>query len=397
MTIKPTIDFNDPAFHANPYPFYHELRAVEPVQWVAMAPPAGGAWFCTRYEDVAALLKEARLSKERARLVPEENVEPIFRSMLFTDPPNHTRLRSLVGKAFTPKRVEALRGRIQTIADELIDAMRTQSKIDFITAFAAPLPIIVIAELLGVPVADRDRFQAWSRAAIIAGDGARNTTATQVASDLALWALDQYLSELITTRRRQPENDLISAMIAARDAEARLTEVELLQICRLLLIAGYETTINLLGNGMLALLEHPDQFKLLKENPLLVESAVEEMLRFDSPVQRSTFRICAQDFMIGNKQITKNQVVSLAIGAANRDPEVFTNPDNFDITRRPNPHVAFGLGIHFCLGAPLARLEGEVAFNTLLERLPNLQLSNEAPEWSSNTIIRGLRSLVVAV
>lgn len=392
---KPIINFNDPAFHADPYPFYHEQRSADPVQWFEMPSPQHGSWFCTRYDDVASLLKEARLSKERARLVSEENVEPLYRSMLFTDPPDHTRLRALVGKAFTPKRVQSLESRIQAIANELIDGMCTKDHADFIASFASPLPVIVIAELLGVSVEDRHQFQEWSSLALIAGDGARNTPETQAASNLAVQALDQYLLNLIAERRQQPQNDLISAMIAARDAGEALTEQELLQMCRLLLTAGFETTINLLGNGLLALLQHPEQFILLKESRSLVASAVEEMLRFDSPVQRGTFRICAEEFKIGDKSIARNQVVSTAIGAANRDPAAFPDPDRFDITRSPNPHLAFGLGIHFCLGAPLARLEAQIAFNTLLERIPSMQLSQPKADWSSNTFLRGLRSLEI--
>lgn len=395
MTIKPTIDFNSPAFHANPYPFYHELRVTEPVYWAEMPPPLNGMWLCTRYADVASVLKEARLTKHRLDMMRAGEVTANQRSMLSEDPPDHTRLRSLVSQAFTPKRVQGLQSRIEEVTNHLIEQVAGQGGMDFVTAIAQPLPVIVIAELLGVPPEDRHEFQAWSNTVITGGDGARRTAERGKQSNAAILALDHYFRKLIEQRRREPRNDLISALIAARDVEERLNEEELLSTCRLLLIAGFETTVNLLSNGLLALLQHPEQRMLLQANPALVGSAVEEMLRYYSPVQRATYRGATETFMIGDKQIQPGEAVSAIIGAANRDPAVFPDPNRFDITRTPNPHLGFGLGIHFCLGAPLARLEGRVAFTTLLERLPGLQLLKQEPDWSSNTFIRGLRSLAV--
>lgn len=395
MPTKYTIDFNNPEFYANPYPFYHQLRDSDPIHWAVMPPPLNGMWICTRYKDIVSILKEARLSKRWDRLLSPEQMGPNHRAMLFQDPPDHTRLRSLVAQAFTPKRTQLLQSKIETIVNHLIDQVLSEGKMDFIDKFALPLPVTVIAELLGVPVEDRHEFQQWTQTIVRGGDGARSTEEATNQSLVAQQAINDYFQNLVDLRRREPSDDLISALIAARDLEDRLSEDELLQTCNLLLIAGFETTVNLMGNGLLALLRHPEQLTMLREDPGLITSAIEEMLRFDSPVQRATFRIAAEEFNIGDVQIKQGQVVSAVIGAANRDPEIFAEPDRFDITRSPNPHVGFGLGIHFCLGAPLARLEGRIAFTTLLNRLPNLCLGEQDLEWSDNTFMHGLRSLSV--
>jgi pimeloyl-[acyl-carrier protein] synthase len=258
-----------------------------------------------------------------------------------------------------------------------------------------PLPVIVIAELLGVPPEDHHTFHAWSNQMVTGFDAVRRSEEHVKQTQEATLALGQYFADLIRRRRQQPRDDLISALTLARDAQDRLTEDELLAMCMLLLIAGHETTVNLLGNGLLTLLRHPTQLALLKNHPERLLSAVEEMLRFESPVQRATFRFTAETFEIGGRTLDKGQQVSAVLGAANRDPTQFPQPDTFDITRQPNRHLAFGLGIHFCLGAPLARTEARIGFARLLEQLPNLQLVSQTPDWSTNTFFRGLSTLPV--
>jgi len=281
---------------------------------------------------------------------------------------------------------------------------------DFMADFALPLPVIVIAELLGVPPEDRETFRAWSNQIVTGIDAVRASQQNAQKQEEALMALAGYFTHLIQQRRERPREDLISAMIEARDAQDRLSEEELLGMCMLLLIAGHETTVNLLGNGLLTLLHYPDELALLTRAPLLPSksasagkrrpedmiSAVEEMLRFESPVQRATFRVTTDAIEIGGKTLEKGQQVSAVIGAANRDPAQFPDSDRFDVTRHPNRHLAFGLGIHFCLGAPLARAEARIGFTRLLEKLPTLRLVNEVPDWGPNTFFRGLRSLPLA-
>jgi cytochrome P450 len=390
-----TLNPMDPAFVADPYPTYRRLRAEDPVHHSPL-----GFWVLTRYDDVIAALRDPRLAKEAiAAWVAARFGAPmpaLGLSMLDRDPPDHTRLRGLVSKAFTPRVVEGLRPHIQQIVDGLLDRAEDAGALDLIEGFAYPLPVIVICEMLGVPVADHERFKGWSLDIARGLDSALLPTDSDVPrrSMAARTALADYFRELIARRRAAPRADLLSGLIAAEEAGDKLSENELLATCILLLIAGHETTVNLIGNGTLALLRHPDQLRLLRENPGLIGSAIEELLRFDGPVQR-TARIPSEDVLIAGHTIARGEMVMPFIGAADRDPAQFPDPDRLDITRTDNRHIAFGWGIHFCLGAPLARIEGQIAIGTLVRRLPKLALATEAPEFRQSLTLRGLASLPV--
>src|SRR6266581_1934644 len=391
------ITFNpmDAEFIANPYPTYHRLRAEEPVHHNPR-----GFWVLTRYEDVLVALRDPRFAKEAiaAFVAARLGFAPpgIGLSMLDRDPPDHTRLRGLVSQAFTPRVVELLRPHIQRIVDGLLDRAETAGSMDLIEDFAYPLPVIVICEMLGVPVGDRERFKQWGL------DIARGLDAIWLPPDSDVTqrsmssrrALGDYFRELIAERRSFPRSDVLSGLIAAEEAGDKLSEEELLATCILLLVAGHETTVNLIGNGTLALLRHPDQLRRLRENPGLIGSAVEELLRYDGPVQR-TARIPSADVRFDGLTIGKGEMVMPFIGAADRDPAQFPDPDRLDITRTDNRHIAFGWGIHFCLGAPLARVEGQLAINTLVQRLPKLALAIDRPEDRQSLTLRGLTTLPV--
>ena len=386
-----------PEFHANPYPFYRRLREEDPVH----ASPLG-IWVLTRYDDAVMVLRDPRFGREgiaelaEARLGAARARPTNTRDMLFRDPPDHTRLRSLVSRAFTPRSVEAMRPNIQEIVDGLLDRREGARGMDVIEDLAYPLPVRVICEMLGVPIADQEIFRQWSAdiarsldAALLPA-GSEVVTRGQESSD----ALKEYFRSLIALRRKDPQPDLLSALIAAEEQGDKLSEAELLSTCVLLLIAGHETTVNLIGNGLLALLQHPAELRKLADDPALIQTGVEELLRYDGPVQR-TSRMTMADVEIGGKQIPKGRVVVAAIGAANRDPTYCSDPERLDITRKENRHIAFGFGIHFCLGAPLARIEGQVAIGTLLRRMPALKLVSDKPEWRESSVLRGLKTLPV--
>jgi cytochrome P450 len=386
----------DPAFVADPYPTYHRLRAEDPVHHSPM-----GFWVLTRYDDVVAALRDPRLTKEAiapfvAARFGVTLPATVGASMLDRDPPDHTRLRGLVSKAFTSRVVEALRPRIQQIVDGLLDAVAPRGAMDLIEEFAYPLPVNVICEMLGVPVEDHERFKGWSldlaRGLDLIWLGPESEVGRR--SGLARQGLAEYFRGLIAERRAAPRNDLLSALIAAEEAGDTLSEVELLATCILLLVAGHETTVNLIGNGTLALLRHPAELRRLRENPGLIVTAVEELLRYDGPVQR-TARIPSEDVTIGGRRIARGEMVMPFIGAADRDPAQFPAPDRLDIGRADNRHIAFGWGIHFCLGAPLARIEGQIAIDTLVRRFPRLALATEAPEYRQSLTLRGLQALPV--
>ena len=394
------ITFNPmaPEFVADPYPTYHRLRAEDPVHQSPL-----GFWVLTRYEDVVASLRDPRMVKEpiaafvAARFGLAAPPTGMGLSMLDRDPPDHTRLRGLVSKAFTPRVIEQLRPHIQQIVDGLLDKVEGKPGMDLIEQFAYPLPVIVICEMLGVPVADHERFKGWGL------DIARGLDAIMLPPDSpvaersmhARHALAAYFRELIAARRAAPRDDMLSGLIAAEEAGDKLSEDELLATCILLLVAGHETTVNLIGNGSLALLRHPDQRKRLQDDPGLITTAVEELLRFDGPVQR-TARIPSEDVVIGGRTIGKGEMVMTFIGAADRDPAQFPDPDRLDLGRTDNRHIAFGWGIHFCIGAPLARVEGQIAINTLLRRKPKLALATETPEYRQSLTLRGLSHLPVS-
>jgi cytochrome P450 len=314
--------------------------------------------------------------------------------MLMQNPPDHTRLRGLVHKAFTPRIVEQMRSEIQAVTDELLDRVQDNGRMDVIADLAYPLPVTVIARMLGVPDADTDLFHGWSDALARALDYTDDSAVYLQASEAAE-AFTAYLRGLIAERRVNPQDDLLSAMAAVEEAGDSLTEMELLATCTLLLTAGHETTINLIGNGTLALLCHPEQMEQLKQNPGLMKTAVEELLRYDSPVQ-ATSRGVYEEIEVGGQKIAAGQHVNFMLGAANHDPERFENPGVLNLARQPNPHLAFGSGIHYCLGAPLARLEGQIAFTTLLRRMPQLGLETDSPKYRNNFTLRGLESLPVS-
>ncbi|MDQ3792218.1 MAG: cytochrome P450 [Actinomycetota bacterium] len=401
MPQPPRVDLLDPAFKANPYPTYAELRSTAPVHRVEL-PDGLGIWLITRYDDVLAVLKDERLVKDWRKVLTSEQLaqvppippvmEALSRNMLDMDPPDHQRLRSLVSKAFTPRLIERLRPRVQAIADGLLDAVQDRGEMDLIDDYAFPLPITVIAELLGVPAEDRDSFREWSDAAV-----SGNTTQEHLDKVLIphMQAFTDYLHALFEEKRKNPKDDLVSALLRAEEAGDKLSEDELLGMVFLLLVAGHETTVNLIGNGVLALLQHPDQLQKLKDDPSLIKPAVEELLRYDGPVETSTERFAREDVRIGETVIPRGEMVLVVLAAADHDPERFADPDELDITRVDNRHLAFGKGIHHCLGAPLARMEGQIAISTLLARMPDLRLkgSPESLSWRPGLTLRGLRGL----
>jgi hypothetical protein len=389
-----------PQLRTDPYAVYKLLREQDPVHWS----PLMQAWVLTRYDDVLAVLRDHQhFSSERNRSTHPfvQQLEAMRRAsgplgraptMLSLDPPAHTRLRNLVNKAFTPRMVQRMRPHIQEIADELLDALPDAERLDVIGDLAVPLPVIVIAETLGVPPADRERFKAWSTdIANTLGGPLQPSDVLQRAQRSSIELAD-YFREQIELRGKRPRDDLLSALIAAEEKGDLLSEDEMLATCVLLLVAGNETTTNLIGTGMLALLEHPLERVRLQQDPSLIESAVEEMLRYDGPAQ-ITSRVVLEATSLRGKQLEPGQIVLAALGAANRDPEQFPEPDRFDVARANNRHLAFGYGIHYCLGAPLAIAEAQVAISTLLRRFSQPAAEFESPDWGMSFILRGLRSL----
>ena len=403
MTQPPRVDLFDPAFKADPYPTYARLRSTDPIHRTTL-PDGRGVWLNTRYEDVLAVLKDGRFVKDwRKAMTPEQLAQippipdvlkPLSSNMLDTDPPDHERLRALVSKAFTPRLIERMRGRVQAIADSLLDAVEDQGRMDLIDDYAFPLPITVIAELLGVPAEDRNNFREWSDAAV-SGDSSQDYVEKVLIPNMH--AFLDYLRAMFDEKRENPREDLISALVQAEKAGDKLSEDELLGMVFLLLVAGHETTVNLIGNGMLALLQHPDQLQRLRDEPALIKPAIEELLRYDGPVEAATERFASEDVPIGETVIPRGEMVLVVLAGADHDPERFPDPDALDITRADNKHLAFGKGIHHCLGAPLARMEGQIAISTLLGRMPNLRLkdSPESLVWRQGLILRGLKGFPV--
>ncbi|OMF61365.1 cytochrome P450 [Paenibacillus sp. FSL R5-0766] len=378
-------------FTHNPYPVYEKLRKEEPVFRV-MFPHGEFGWIITRYEDAVQILKDPRFTKDIAKRYGPENQSIFVNNMLFSDPPDHRRLRGLVQKAFTPKLVADMRSHIQDIADDLLDNLASQEKMNLIDDFAFPLPIIVISEILGVPIEDRDKFRMWSNTVIDASTAESAELFEQHAREFT-----EYLTAWFAKVRQDPGPDLISQLVIAEESGQQLTEQELLGVVSLLIIAGHETTVNLIGNGILALLEHPEQRELLIKQPGLIHNAIEEMLRYNGPVEFSTSRWALEDIEFRGQHIAQGELVIVALDSANQDEEQFNNPDIFDITREKSSHLAFGKGIHLCLGAPLARLEGEIAVSTLLNRFPNMQLQADVDEleWRPGMIVRGVKEIPV--
>lgn len=391
----PEIQLTSSKFKHEAYDIYKDLRASHPVYQVY---PHN--WLITRYEDAVSLLKDARLLKNAENVFSKEEFKASFtlengeflrKQMLNFDPPDHSRLRSLVQKAFTPQMILQLKDSIQSIADTLLDKVEHQHTINLVNDYAFPLPIIVISEMLGIPQEDRDKFRIWSHAVIDSPE----TPEAILEVDKKLGEFIHYLQYLIDKKREDPSDDLISALIQVESEGTKLSAPELSSMIMLLIVAGHETTVNLITNMTFALLEHPDQLQLLRQNPDLIDSAIEESLRFYSPVELTTMRWAAESFTLHGQNIQPKDAIIISLASANRDEKVFSNADVFDITRKNNRHISFGHGIHFCLGAPLARLEAKIAISTLLHRMPGLKIKErrEDIKWSGNYLMRSLEEL----
>ena len=392
------IELFSPEVRADPYPLFAEMRAADP-----MHPTPFGGWLVLGHRETETALRDSRFSVDHRKAIRSELAENLGPSpaerglenvMLFMDPPDHTRLRKLVNKAFTPRHVEAMRPRIEAIVSEILDRVADEREVDIIAELAYPLPVRVIAEMLGVPSEDVAQFRKWS------GDVAPILDPVMSEEDVEKvifggLSLAQYFDELVAERRAEPRDDMVTELIRAEDEGERLTEEELRSTLMLLLIAGHETTMNLIGNGLYALLRNPDQLERLRAQPELMRSAVEELLRYDGPVHL-TARTAPTDIELGDKVVEAGRMAIMMLGAANRDPSVFDHPESLDVARTPNKHLAFSAGGHFCVGATLARIEGQIAFRALLDRFDTIELL-EQPQYRDTITLRGLRSLRVSV
>lgn len=395
-----------PEFFKDPYPFYYRLRVEQPIHWSDV----WNGWVLTRYDDVVTALRDTHRFSNVGRIDPflgqlpqltHETAAPLknhfTRAITHLDPPDHTRLRALIKKVFTGQLVQSMQPRVQALVDKLLAAIATSGscRADLIGDFAYPLPATVIGEMLGVPPADRDQYKKWSDDIGVGLFGTGQATRDNVEqARQSLLELTDYLRYLVRQRRQYPQHDLISSFIEVEDHGDRLSEAELFSTCVTLLIAGHGTTTNLIGNGLVALLRHPDQLEHLRMNPGLIATAIEELLRYDSPLQR-IWRMATENVEINGATIKKGQIVLPMLGAANRDPAEFPSSDQLDLNRRRNKHMAFGNGIHLCIGAPLARLQGVIAINTIVQKFPSLQLETDALAWEANFFHRGLKSLPV--
>jgi cytochrome P450 len=405
---QPVFDPFDPLWASDPFPLYADLRERAPIHRNDL-----GFWVLTRHADCLAVLRDRRASSDSLNLA-EERMPPTrrppiaegdpvaavmleMRPFLFRDPPDHTRLRGLVSKAFTPKVVESLRARTQQVVDELLDAAIAAERIDLVEGFAHPLPVRIICDLLGVPVEDQDHFKVWSGALARGLDPDFLLTPEVIeARNDGVMQFAQYFFELLAERRRNPGDDLLSGLAQAEEDGHVLSEGELLSTCILLLVAGHETTVNLIAGGALALLQNPDQFERFRADPGVARSGIEEMLRFVSPVQL-TGRALIENCEFGGVEFEAGDFLMLLIASANHDPAQFGDPERFDVTRAPNNHLGFGFGIHHCLGAPLARMEGQVALTSLARRAPDMAMTVDAVTYKTNVVLRGMESLPVAM
>jgi cytochrome P450 len=382
---------------ADPHTLYRQMRSVAPV-YEGIGPETGRSfWFLTRYDDVLDAFRDPRLGREvdrlpaalqtQHRLEGQELMAVVNTHLLNMDPPDHTRLRRLVSSTFTPRRIRELEPRIVEISDDLLSDLGDEA--DLIGAYAMPIPVIVIAELLGVPIGDLDRFRSMVDAFLRAE--------SQEASLAAGMEMIQYINESIEYRKENPGSDLLSALIHLEEDGDRLDHAELMSMVSLLLIAGHETTVNLIGNGMIELMRHRDQLRQLLDTPELIDSTIEEMVRFNGPVETSFPRVVYEDIEIGGVGIPQGDMVIPVLLSANRDPDHFEGPDTFDIARDPNKHVGFGFGVHYCLGAPLARLEARIAISKLLDRYPDIDFAVDPAEleWQPGFFLRGVKKLPV--
>ena len=407
MSLEQNLDLFSPHFKADPFPTFAYLRENAPI-YPHIAPDGTTIWYISRYDDGVEALRDndAFVKNKRNALLPEEivpNQTPSFmqrlinENMLFSDPPDHTRLRGLVNQAFTPRRIEQMAPRIQAIADSLLDEAAQQGEMDLIADFALPLPTIIITDMLGIPDTDRDEVQDWSQAIIAPGRHGLSYKARR----RKVRSFVDYLQNLFAERQQFPQDDLVSALAAAEIAGTegegeRMSATELSSMVALLLVTGHETTVNLIGTGVLALLRRPEQLALVKQGDG-VETAVEELLRYDGPVETATTRWVRRDMSYKGHAMKRGDVVRIVLASANRDTCQFHNPDTLDVTRSDNRHLAFGHGIHYCLGAPLARLEGKIALQTLFGRFPDLRLAIPESElaWRSGVLFRGLKRLLL--
>ncbi len=394
----------DPAQRADPHPLYHQIRASDPISSF----PDWGHYLLTRWDDCERVLRDTRFSSDLSKreLPPGVAIKegglldtagnPDFKTLLFLDPPDHTRIRGLVSKAFTPRTVERLRPHIAEITNDILDRAADEGSLDIVHDLGFQVPITVICELMGVPLEDREQFGPWSSAASRVLDAETLTEAELNDALMGVMYLVNYFNQLFDDRRVHPGDDLVSALLAAEEAGDTLSDVELRSIVLLLFVAGHETTTNLIGNGMWALLQHPDQLQRLREDPTLIGGAVEELLRYDGPVHL-TGRVATEDLEIADGVIArKGEGVTLLLAAANRDPARFDDPDRLDIARADPRHLTFSHGIHYCLGAALARVEGQTAISSLVTRFDTIE-ALEQPTYRDHFVLRGLNSLRVAV
>ena len=397
-------DLASPAFKVDPYLFYARLREEAPV-WRTTLGDRRTAWLVTRYEDVVEVLKDDTFAKDRLNAMNREQqvktpwvpgfLKPLERNMLDLDEPDHMRLRALVSKAFTPRLIEKLRERIEALCEELLDGMEREEKrwggVDLVSHYALPLPATVIAELLGIPAEDHKKFHRWSSRMV-----SFSSTRDLLRFLPAALSFMRYLRKMIERRRAEPQDDLITALIQAEEAGEKLGEDELLAMAFLLLVAGHETTVNLIASGVLSLLENPEQMEALRGDPTIIKPAVEELLRYTSPVEMATERYAREDIEVAGTTIPRGELVLAVLGSANRDERHFEDPGTLDLARDPNRHLAFGRGgVHHCLGAPLARMEGQIAIDAFLQRFPEAYLAVRpgSLRWRRGLFLRGLQEL----
>jgi cytochrome P450 len=390
-------------FLDDPYPVYKILRESDPVHWS----DAWGVWLLTRYDDVVKVLRDpghfssvGRFSAFLDQLPADVQAEvaPLRRhysgGLIQSDPPNHTRLRGLLRQAFTPRVIEGMRDHVQSVVNGLIDRVAGSGHMDVVNDLAYPLPVMVVSTMLGAGEVDHERLFRWTAdiGGLQATGGARAENARRASESMV--DIEEYFRGIVADHRATPRNDLVSHMIAAQDAGDQLTDDELISNCVTLLLAGHESTKYTITNGVLTLLRHPEQLNALKQDSSLLPTAIEEILRYESPIQRG-WRLVAEDIDVHGRTIRKGQLVYYMFGAANRDPEQFPEPDNFDIGRQSNRHVAFGFGIHFCIGAPLARIEAPIAIETILRRLDDLELKESSVQWGDSVHVRGPKKLEI--
>jgi cytochrome P450 len=391
-----------PEFIDDPFPTYHRLQEEDPIHWSKLL----DSWVMTRYDNIIAVLRDPSMSAERISpsidgraSSSQMDLTPLSRMLsmwaLFADPPRHTRLRNLFNKAFTQSAIERMREHIQKVVDELLDNVLESGKMDVIRDLAYPLPAIVIAEMIGVPREDISKIKRWSGMLAEFLTSAVKTPEKYMLAQQNIIEAFEYLRNIVASHRANPRDDIMSGLINAEERGDVLSEDELVATSMLLLFAGHETTTNLIGNGILALIRNQDQLRMLQQEPSLIQSAIEELLRYDAPVQAMR-RIVLRDTEIEGRQIKKGQFILMVINAANRDPKHFADPDRLDIRRKENRHLAFGFGTHFCIGAPLARLEGQIAIGTLLRRVSDLKLETDRVKWIESFNFRALRELPIS-